>query len=78
MSDTPDNTTVIAVLGAKMDEVQRTLNSVKEVSSKHDDRIRENEMQIAGLNLRFGWLTGILGSLQVITVSIAAWLGLKG
>ncbi len=78
MSETPDNNAVISVLGAKMDHVQKTLDSVIEDGEKLEIRIRANEVQLVGLNQRFGWVAGILGSLQVVTISIATWLGLKG
>ena len=82
MTDPNNGKVTLAVLGEKMDNVQKLLKAHcddgKVGYQDHEDRLRANEVQLAGLNQRFGWLASILGVLQAGLIAVVTWLGLQG
>ena len=82
MTDPNNGKVTLAVIGEKMDNVEQLLREhlkdCKVTVKNYDVRIRSNELKMASLDQRIGVTTGILGTLQILGMGIATWLGLKG
>jgi len=81
MTGSVEGQVTLAVLGEKMDNVEKMLQAYCQtqnlVTRDHESRIKSNEMELVRLGQRMGTTTSILGALQILGMAIATWLGLR-
>ena len=79
MPDTDDGRITLAVLGEKLDNIERLLaahiDDGKVNHMDHETRIRHNETAITRLDQRQRQATGVLAFIQLIVGGVAAWFG---
>ena len=81
MPDSDNGRITLAVLGEKLDNIERLLamriGENKEHYIDHEGRIRHNETAITRLDQRQRQTTGVLAFIQLIVGGVAAWFGMR-
>ena len=81
MTDSDNGRVTLAVLGEKMDNIERLftthIDDDREFNRDHEKRIRSNETAITRLGERQRQTVGALAFIQLVVGGVAAWLGIR-
>ena len=81
MPDSDNGRVTLAVLGEKLDNIERLfekhMSDDRRLHIDHEGRIRHNETAITRLDQRQRQTTGVLAFIQLIVGGVAAWFGMR-
>jgi len=77
MAGERDQGVTLALIDAKLDTVIEKLADMRRDVDNHATRIRELERSDTRQNERLGMLAAVLGIFQLISSTIAAWIGVN-
>jgi len=77
MTDSDNGRVTLAVLGEKLDNIERLFTTHIDDGKELEKRVRSNETAITRLGERQRQTMGVLAFIQLVVGGVAAWLGIR-